>query len=220
MKKPKKIFLLALLATAFAFCSDARAQQSYEIVFGQSNYDVFEGSSVNVDVLLRETVTGGATARLASGNEDGLFAFAFNADFSSTTGATGSSVATTADVLIDAIFDDTTFNDVNLLGSSVDVTGVSSDTTDGVEVAETSPGVFEVPLATLVVTAGDLDSVTTFTLADHTNNGDTFFIDGFTADPVINFGSSTVTVLAVPEPGSAIVLAGLFGAGLLRRRKR
>ena len=59
-----------------------------------------------------------------------------------------------------------------------------------------------------------------FPLHHHTNNGDTFFIDGFTADPVINFGSSTVTVLAVPEPGSAIVLAGLFGAGLLRRRKR
>ena len=220
MKKPNKIFLLALLAIAFAFTNDARAQQTYEIVFGQANYDVAEGSTVDLDVLLRETVSGGSIARLASGNDDGVFAFAFNADFSSTTGATGSTIASTADVLIDALFGDDSFNRIDLLGSTVDVVGVTENTTSGVEVSETSPGVFEVPLARLSVTAGDLDSITTFALADHTDNGDTFFVDGFTADPVINYGSTTVTVVAVPEPASATMLLGIFGVGLLRRRKR
>jgi len=219
MKKPNNIFSLALLAIAFAFAGDVRAQ-TYEIVFEQSNFNVFEGSTVDLDVLLRETVTGGTTARLESGNNDGLFSFAFNADFSATSGATGSTVASTADVLIEAIFDDTTFNDINLLGGSVDVVGVVDDTVDGIEVSETSPGVFEVSLATLTVTAGDADSVTTFSLADHTDNGDTFFIDGFTADSTISYGSASVTVVAVPEPASATMLIGLFGAGLMRRRKR
>lgn len=221
MKKPVILNSIAMLfAIAFTFTAEVNAQQSYEFIFGQSNYDVTVGTTVDVDVFLRETVSGGSIARLADGGDDGLFGFAFNADFGTSTGGMGSTIVSSTDVLLNTIFDDTDFNNATIIGSSVDVIGQTTNTTSGIEVSPVSTGVFEVQLATLTVTAGDEGSVTTFTLADHLNNGDTVFADLFTADPSLAFGSTSITVVAIPEPASATILLGLFGAGFIRRRKR
>ena len=222
MKKPNSIFSFALVAAAFVFAVDSCNAQSYEFVFEQSDYTVTEGSTVDMTFLLRETVTGGETARLAVGGNDGLFTFGVNADFSSATGGAASTVASASDVAINAIFDDTAINSVALVGSSVDIFGATSNGSTGLEVAPASPDVYEIELATITVTAGDVGSVTTYTLADHTNTAGIFsvFTDTFIADTIATYGSADVTVTAVPEPTSALLLVGVAGMGLIRRRKR
>jgi energy-converting hydrogenase Eha subunit C len=222
MNKPTCLFSLALIAASFVFAADAQAEQIYEFAFEQSSYTVVEGSTVDITFLLRETVTNGDTARFAVGDNDGFFAFGVNADFSSFTGGAGSTVAATSDVAINAIFDDSTANDVALVGSTVDINGNSSNG-NGIEIAETSPDVYELTLATLTVTAGELGSVTTFSLDDHTNTGGIFslFADAFVIDSVATYGSTEVTVVsAIPEPASTLILVGVAGLGLVRRRRR
>ncbi len=222
MNKPTCLFSLALIAASFVFAADAQAEQIYEFAFEQSSYTVVEGSTVDITFLLRETVTNGDVARLAVGGNDGLFAFGLNADFGSFTGGAGSTVASASDVAIEAIFDDAGANSVALVGSSVDVNGNTSNG-NGIEIAATAPDVYELTLATLTVTAGDLGSVTTFTLDDHTNTAGIFslFADAFVADSVAAYGSTEVTVVsAIPEPASTLILFGVATMGLVRRRRR
>ena len=221
MKKPNCVFSIAFAIAAFAVAASADAYQTYDFVFEQSNFNVTEGSTVDIDFLLRETITGGETARLAVGGGDGLFFYGVNADFSIFTGTAGSTVASDADVAINAIFDDPD-SSVDLLAGSVDILGGTEDSDEGINVAPVSPNVFEVNLGTITVTAGDVGSVTTISLADHTNTAAVFtlFTDGTIIDDIATYGSTDVTVVAVPEPTSALILAGIAGIGLIQRRRK
>jgi len=220
MNTPTKIFTIAFAVFAALLTSEAQAQLSYEFYFDQANYTVAPGSTVGMDLFLRETASGGSIPRLAVGNDDGLFAFGVNVDFSSAVGGAGSTIATDADVLIDVIFDDFLSNQVDDLGTSTDIFGAVT-TVAGYENAETSPGVHDVHLATLIVTAGDDGSVTTFDIADHTDTAAAFtnFADFFVIDDIANYGSATVSVVAVPEPAAAVLFASLAGFGMVRRRR-
>jgi len=221
MNTPTKIFTVAFAVFAALLTSDAQAQLSYEFYFDQANYTVAPGSTVDMDLFLRETSSGGSIPRLAVGNADGLFAFGVNVDFSSAVGGAASSIVSDADVAIDAIFDDFLANQVDDLGTSTDIFG-AVQSVNGYENAETSPGVHEVHLATLTVTGGDDGSVTDFVIADHTDTAAAFtnFADFFVIDDIASYGSATVSVVAIPEPATAMLLfSGLAGVGLLRRRR-
>lgn len=209
--------LLAVSAVCFT-AVDAKAQ-TYDLLFSQDDYSVFEGGTVDLTLLLRETVTGGQTARLAAGNDDGLFTWGVNVDFDTVSSGARSFVGSTSDVAINAIFDDTAASGVDLLGNSVDVTAATADPA-GIDGTDLGGGIFELELATFTVTAGDLGSVTTFALADHTNAAvDTIFGDATLIDTVANYGSASVTVVAIPEPATASLL--LLGAtGMLVRRRK
>lgn len=215
-----KIFSIAFAVMAFCLVSKAEAQLSYEFRFGNSDYNVAPGSTVDIDFFLRETATGGSTPRLAPGNGNGLFSYGLNIDFSSFTGTAGSTIASDTDVAINAIFDDFTANDVTLVGSSADVTGVTTNA-NGEDGTEISTDVYEILLGTATVTAGDEGSVTTLTLADHTDTGGVFstFADFFNVDAVATYGTANVNVVAIPEPASGLILAGLAGVAMIRRRR-
>lgn len=220
MNTPTKIFTIAFAVFAALLTSEAQAQLSYEFYFDQANYNVLEGSNVDLDLFLRETATGGSTPRLEVGGDDGLFSYGVNVDFSSATGGAASTIAIDTDVAIDAIFDDTGSNDVDLLGSSADIFAATTNS-NGYENSATSSGIHDVHLATITVTAGDAGSVTDFVIADHTDTAAAFtaFADFFTIDDIATYGSTTVTVTAIPEPAAVMLLAGIAGVGMIRRRR-
>ena len=80
MIKMKAHLAIAILAT-LTFCSQGFAQNyilGYDITGdggtpGSFAYNVAPGAQVDVTVTLTEDVTGGGTARLAPGGNDGLF---------------------------------------------------------------------------------------------------------------------------------------------------
>ncbi len=219
-----KIFTIAFAVAVSCLVSKSEAQLSYEFRFGASNYDVTPGSTVDIDFFLRETVSGGADSVLQPGNDDGLGSYGLNIDFSSIAGVgTGSTIACATDVVINTIFVDFIANDVTLLASSADVAGVTTDP-NGEDGTLVSANIYEILLGTVTVTAGDEGTVTTFALSDHTDTATVFstliddsnFID---IDATASYGSTTISVVAIPEPAAAVILVGLAGFAAVRRRR-
>lgn len=233
-----------LKTLAFAVCvcalltSESRAQNVYEFLFSQSTYTAANpGDTVPVSVILRETVSGGATARLAPGLDDGLISFAVQTLFGNVTGGPGSTVASAADVtsnpsptrfstdeeIIEVL---PTFLNIDSTESSA-VAGVVDGL--GVNGVLTTPGVYELELFDVDFTAGAAGSVTTLELADLTafdgfpffTPTENFFADSLVIDTTATFGTSQIVVEgnAVPEPGSLLALGALMMGGMLRRRR-
>ena len=217
------IFSIAILTLATCGTSQLVAQ-TYTLGFDQANYTVGIGGTVDAQLILTEDISGGGIARLNPDNAvDDLFAFNLGVDFSSVTGAAnGSTFESLVFAPGFAPVTDTTFTTVNDTGTVVSFetsTGVSP----GVPGTAISASMYEVALATLTFNAGDASSVTTLqtVLSEITDSGTPSILFG-TGDfpPIGTFNSSQITVAAVPEPGSAAVLA-LFGcAGFMTRRRK
>ena len=220
--------LTAALVLAIISSKTARAGVIYEIGFDSAVYNVNPGDSLDVQVLLRETVTDGDIARLAVGNFDGAISFGALVDYSTVAGGvSGATVGGAGDVTLNETdFDDVFFNDVSVdtVSKTISMAGFSTSL-DGIEVAATAlgSGVYELELATINLTAsGVAGEQTTLSLLDlDVLFDDTVFNDFFAADADLIFGSATISNLsAVPEPGSCVVLA-LCGVALgFRRRQR
>ena len=226
----------SFLSLAVAVCAclvstqTANAQnQAYEFFFGQSSYAVDAGDTVDVTVFLRETGNG-STPRLAPGGGDGLFSFDLTTDFSAFTGGSqGSSVNDTSDVTLNPEF--SFFNgeaaDLTLADGSVRVQGTedfaaSDDGEFGVNGTLVAADVYELLLTTLTFTAGDSGTTTLVLSADLRPNGDpneTLFADQFQPSDAI-FTGSQIVINAIPEPSSLMVLGGMFGGLILRRKRR
>jgi len=218
-------FAFAVAACLVAFGSQLSAQ-TYTVVFDQTDYQVAEGSTVDVQVFLREEITAMETARLAVGGNDGLFTFSTGIDL---TGVTGAASGSDFNSLV--LFPE--FSDVDA-GSGEGVTlgtrvvsfegaenfGIDPDMELGVNGQQVSSMVYEVELATLTFDAGDLNSVTTLQLQEHALASANPFFFADNAQPAIAFGSSRITVVAaVPEPGSVAILGFMLGSALLRRKR-
>jgi hypothetical protein len=91
----------------------------------------------------------------------------------------------------------------------------------GINGTALSANLFELDLATLTFDAGALDSITTLQIRNGQapiTNPPLVFADGFSAP--VEFGSGQIIVEAVPEPGSAAILAIVACAGLMTRRRK
>ncbi|QEG22749.1 PEP-CTERM sorting domain-containing protein [Mariniblastus fucicola] len=222
MNRSVKLFFLATFAN-FAGVAESKADQVYELVFEQPEYYVVEGSSVEVSIMLRETVTDGDVARLATGGFDGLVNFGICADFATSTGGAASTIESVSGVSLNPLFNDSLLNDLGILGDRLDLFGSTTNIFGGVEVGSDvgTPDVYELELATLLVDAGDVGNVTTYNLSDHENPLLlSTFADGQLIDSVASYGGVNIFVTsAVPEPASATLLFGVGAALLLQRRR-
>ena len=211
--------ILALVST-----SEISAQ-TYSIGFDQADYQVDAGESFDAILFLTEDISDGGASRLDAGGDNGLFSFSAGIDFSSFSGgATG----TIFDSLVLGEQFATGFagsgQDVTVGDGVVDFEGTESFTFNpdgevGAGGIMVSANEFVLELATLTFTAGADGSVTTLQTQAAASPAANPFIFGDGASPPIGFTSSTVSVSAIPEPGSVAVLALIAGAGLLRRRK-
>lgn len=213
--------MLSFVSLFFIAASPTHAALVYEITFGQERYVVATGDSTTIDVFFREISTDGSTAKLAAGGADGLFATGFIFDFG------GGSAAARFDgyALNDAPnrFDpafSTQFPDIP--NSRIQFNSQARDITDGIEVASftSSRGQeYEILIGTLTMTnLGDLGSQTILTLSGSGLPFENLFVD-FTEPNSITYG--TASVVAVPEPSTAIALASLaVSASVMRSRRK
>jgi hypothetical protein len=213
-------FSLLLFALVAIGTSHVNAQ-TYTLGFDQAEYNVDPGATIDVTLVLTEEITGGETSRLDTAGS-GLFAFGLGVDYSAFTGAARGSA-----------FDSLIFN-AEFLQNDPDFTKIEDDTVNSIvsfETSETSgagingtslsANLFELDLATLTFTAGDAASITTLQIGNGQSpitNPPIFFADGSTPD--VAFGSGQIIVSAVPEPGSAAILAVFACAGLMTRRRK
>ncbi len=218
----RTIFSIALLT--LATCGTSVVAQTYTLGFDEANYTVGAGDVVTAQVILTEQIMGTETARLAAGGDNGLFAFAADVDFSSFTGGSGSTFDTFAleDTFAEGFAG--SGEDVTVGPSNVSFEGTESFTNNpdgevGVGGVAIDDSTYVVVLGTFTFNAGAVGSVTTLQLGDHVSPAANQFLFGQGATPDINFSSSIITV-AVPEPGSAAVLALLGCAGFMTRRRK
>jgi hypothetical protein len=216
----RRSFLLLIAIFAGCLSSQANGDQIYELIFDAPEYIVAAGDTVDVQILLRETVTNGDIARLASGGNDGIFAIGVNLDFSNVVGGPGSEFFGIGDVTFNPQFDDTPTYQADVASSMANLYAATTNFSTGIEVPPVSADVFEVEFATISFTAGVEGSVTNLELGDNDNQAlFSLFADGTNLNELVTYGSSSIIVQSVPEPGSMAVLA-LGGIGLLIRRKR
>lgn len=229
---------IAILAT-LTFCSQGFSQNytlGYDITgdgstAGSFAYNVAPGDTVDVTVTLTEDVTGGGMSRLAPGNSDGLFSFSLGVDFSNFSG--GANGSTFNSLLLDPLFttgfagsgmDQTLGPGVISFEGTEDFAGNDVDGENGVGGTMIATDIWQVELATLTFDAGDVGTTTLLNLQPHVDPAANPFVFGDGAAPPINFvtDSSTVAIVvgtAIPEPGSATVVAFIAGIGMLRRRR-
>ncbi|QEG24152.1 PEP-CTERM sorting domain-containing protein [Mariniblastus fucicola] len=214
----RNVFSLAIVALV-ACCSQGFAQ-TYSLGYDQTRYDVSPGDSVDVTLILTEEIADGETARLAGGGTDGLFAFGLGVDYSSFTG--GASGSTFGSITFNSDFLQSDPDFVQVFDSGSVVSFETSETSgQGVSGMMISPNEYQLELATLSFDAGAINSLTTLQLRTGeapVTNPALFFADGET--PAVGFGSTQIFVNAVPEPGSAAILAIVAGVGVLRRRRK
>ncbi len=214
----------------FCFCcwlsTSAHAALTYQLIFDQANYNAAPGAMVNVNVLLRETATGGDIARLASGNLDGLLTAGFRLDYSMSTTGMGSTIPDSANpspqiTINTSAFDDTGSNSRSDSGFIASVFAAGTNIGEGITATAVGNN-YDVLIATLQFTKSlNPNDVTTLQLLDLAASADTVFLDVFSPDDVnqLAFSTATIGVSAVPEPGS-FALLGIAASLVLSRKYR
>ena len=200
-------FLLCLFVTAQA----ARAEVVYDVFFrstlGDSlddQYSVDPGAQFQADIILRESVTGTSSANIGA---NGLGGLAYRIG---TAGGDG-----TFNITARPTFQLTTFNTSNTVGGANLFGSI-------VPVQDLGSGVFEANIGTVSLTAPN-SGVTQFTLSDPRPESDFAGLGqgNNIDDAAVSFRSMTLSsITAIPEPSSALMLAGFGGVALLRRRRR
>jgi hypothetical protein len=214
----------------FAIASPSFAQ-TYTLGYDQTRYTVDENDTVDIDVILREEVSGAEVARFAPGGDDNFFSLALAIDYSAFTGGTtGSTFVSDSLVRNSGLGDNFSSaggitDDPGLLSFEViEDFGSDPDGEPGIVGTQVDANTWEINLATVTFNAGDLGTTTTLQLRDHVAGDDairfSFFGDNAN-DPVrsINYTSGEIFVGAIPEPGSVSLISLLAGIGFVRRRR-
>lgn len=203
-------------ALAFSLCCIAHANLSAAVVG-----DLVSGSNTFQDATFTgggEVIFQAGAATVADpGVEFNLLAGIFDVDFQedSLTMTFLNNDSLAVDLYPAGTFDRYYFGFDNHTVDSISITGGATELTNGLTVGLLAPG-FELNVADPLGTGIPLPQV-------YDNGG--FFLefgegtnyqDG-TLGQTVSFGFSTT---AVPEPSSAMLLCGISGASLLRRRRR
>ena len=219
--------IFSAVALSIVAVSSTVTAQTYTLGYDQTLYTATAGSTVSAQLILTEEITGSQVARLATGGDNGLFAFSSGTDFSVFTGGANGSVFNGtvifnpdlmgAGTLQTGQFITTGPGNVSLEGQ--EDFGADTDMEVGVNGVMVTPTRYELLLATIEFDAGDVGTLTTLQLGDHINPAGPPFLFGQGATPPINLVNSQILVV-VPEPGSLAFVTLLAGAGLLRRRRK
>lgn len=221
-----RTFLAAAAVLLLTFSSQAFSQ-TYTLGYDQARYEVAEGGTIDIDIVLREQITGAEMSRLAAGGDDGLFAFGASVDYSVFTGDVGS---TFASFTLDAEFDDRDaqvggglVHDIGVEVSfeGVENFGIDTDGEDGVSGRMITPTLYEITLGTVTFNAGSRGSTTSIQLQDHTDAGAVpfLFADGDTPEVIYATQFNGVSIVVVPEPSTAVFFTAIALTGILRRRR-
>ena len=186
----------------------AHSNAGFVYSFGQSNYNVAANGTVDVEIYLLQSNPVGDPVDLSV---DGLQSGGVNVFFDNMPPSQPAFVNSLADIVPNPQFDDTLFGEELFLTS-----GSSAGFVDGVNTTPlTGNSIF---LGTISFTAGGVVGEVTHLLAtdlraqDDIIAGDAFFTP---LDSLVGNGSATITVTAVPEPSSALLL--VLGATLFTR---
>ena len=221
----QRLFALIVIlcgATPIAF-----GGYSYSFEFAETNYNVaLGGGPITIDLLLREVTTDGLTPRLAIGLENGFFQMGLNVNYATFTG--GQSTFSAFDPAPGISLEGNPI-DVSLV-NNVQIQYYSGDATKGLEVEPSKPNEAVAVLGTFTFTNPNVIGVTTLTLSDRDpaiDISDNIFTDFTSIDFTdaaqnlfVSYGSTTITITAVPEPTSLGIAGIAFGAFVIRRWKQ
>lgn len=223
----QRLFALIVIlcgATPIAF-----GGYSYSFEFAQANYNMeLGGGPITIDLLLREVTTDGFTPRLATGDANGFFQMGLNVNYATFTG--GQSTFNTFTPAPGISEEGIPPIDVTLV-DNVQIQYFSADADNGLEVGAFGPNSTAVAvLGTFTFTNPNVIGVTTLTLSDRDpaiEIIDNIFTDGTSIDFTdaannlfVSYGSTTITITAVPEPTSLGIAGIAFGAFVIRRWKQ
>lgn len=213
--------LCIAVALSLAAARGASASPTYKYAFGQSNYVVGGGGTVNVDVYLDETLGIGDTSLLAT---EGLFGAGMRVFFNQApVPPHPAQVLTASDISGNANFDDTADQIKSVVSGVsagiIQLIGLSSPAVFGTG----GPPTYRAYLGTFTFHAGNVGNEVTHLRA---TDFDTMTDDTITNTSLTSLDSSIAdsfaTITVVPEPGSLtlVAAAGLAGGWWARRRRR
>jgi hypothetical protein len=211
--KLRIVFLSALLTLLFG---GSAARADYTFLFTDASgtasniFTVAQGQTIDIRVYLSQT--GASTGLSAQGLNSGGVQL----------NTAAPSIATVTGVAPNAAFD----NKSTTTGANANVTE-NQISNPAVKAPTSGPDANRILLGTFTFTASGVNTGTTLTVTAIPSTGTSVNViapggpDSGSIDGIIQNASASITVTAVPEPGS-LVLAGLaaagFGAGVLRRR--
>ena len=196
------LLMAMLLMPAASIQADILIQFSDGLSTG-TQFNVAENSTTTITVSVVET---GLNTELSL---DGLVGFGLTGTYGATSGVSGTVIANAVDPAFDTATDeDFTASALDLAGIDIDFAG------DGFPMGSSIVlGQFDV----LVNGAG----VTEFVFDDYSALSDFATPSAVDLDPTIFANARTFgfTIATIPEPGSAIAIAGIGLVGLVRRKR-
>jgi PEP-CTERM motif len=184
--------------------------------FGQSNYQVAPNQTLNVEVFLQQDTPAGDPVNLA---DVGIISGGVNVFFNMNAPSQPAIVSSLADITPNLLFNDTLLGEELFL-----VPGVSAGFVDGVDFFSPPLTGSKILLGTIRFTAGANPGDITTLLATDLRAGEDIIAGDIAFTPLDSFvgsGQATITVSAVPEPGSFVLLAiGASVAAMARKRRQ
>ena len=183
--------------------------------FGQTNFDVVAGGTVDVPVYLLQVDAMGDPVNLTI---DGIFSGGVRVFFNVTPPSDPAAVLSLADIVPNPMFDTDLPPDFDL------VVGESAGFVDSIDFFSPALMGNNILLGTFTFTAGNvIGEVTNLRAEDFSSApNETIANDPFFTplDNLIGTGGATITVTAVPEPSSLTQFCVAAFAATLRRRRR
>ena len=204
--------ILTFFIVLLFMSSQAQADIVYQ--FDATNYSVAPGATVDVEVFIVQT--GNTTNDPVDLSTDGLESAAVRVFFDGNPPTDRAEVLSTGNITFNPQFDDIALEQSDVMP------GISAGLADSINFTANPVTGTNILVGTFTFTAGLVPGeVTNLRATDFGDFDDTIAGDAnFTAlDDIIVDGVATITVTAIPEPGSMIFLAGIgLVIGLRRRR--
>ena len=204
--------ILTFFIVLLFMSSQAQADIVYQ--FDATNYSVAPGATVDVEVFIVQT--GNTTNDPVDLSTDGLESAAVRVFFDGNPPTDRAEVLSTGNITFNPQFDDIALEQSDVMP------GISAGLADSIDFVANPVTGTNILVGTFTFTAGLVPGevtnlrATDFGVLDDTIAGDANFTS---LDDIIVDGVATITVTAIPEPGSMIFLAGIgLVIGLRRRR--